>query len=536
MPSETETPPPLDRSSTWAPLAHPVFRNLWFASLTANVCMWMNDVAAAWTMTTLAPDPVWVALVQSAATLPVFLLGLPSGAMADIIDRRRWFTFTQVWVAVTGVLLSVLAFADVLNAPLLLLLVSVNGVGLAMRWPVFSAIVPEVVPRSELTSALALNAISMNASRIAGPIVAGAILAAFGSPWVFGLNALLSVGAALVIWRWKNTPRVSALPGERFIGAMRVGLQYVVQSPRLRVVLLRIFVFFLQSTALVALLPLVARQAEGGGGAGAYTLLLASMGVGAVLAGTVLPRLRDRFTRDQLVLYGTLMHAAATATVAVSPNALLSAPMMALSGAGWITVANTLTLSAQLALPDWVRARGMAIYQTALMAGSTGGAALWGQVASLTTLRTSLLSAAVSALVLLVLLRGRRVEGQAEEDLTPHPVFRSPTPAHEIHPDEGPVMVTIDYVVDPDDAAAFTELMRESRRSRLRQGALSWGLFRDSTDPRHWMEYYVDESWVEHLRRFDRVTAAEVLLYDRRRAFHRGDAPPKVSRFVGQGL
>jgi MFS family permease len=526
--------PPAADTRAFAPLADPVFRMLWVAWLTANVCMWMNDVAAAWLMTQITPDPAWVALVQTASTLPVFLLGLPSGAMADIVDRRRWFMFTQFWVAATAVLLCALAFADALNAPLLLFLVFVNGVGLALRWPVFAAIVPEVVPRAQLSAALALNGVAMNASRIAGPIVAGALLASLGSPWVFALNALLSVGTAFIIFRWRNVARASALPGERFVGAMRVGLQYVRQSPRLRVILLRIFVFFLQSTALVALLPLLARQI--GGGAGTYTLLLASMGVGAIVAGLAMVRLRAAWTRDRLVTLGTVVHAAATVAAALSDSVWLTAPAMAAAGAAWITAANSLTLAAQFALPDWVRARGMSIYQMALMAGAAGGAALWGQVASRTDLRTGLLASAALALALVLLLRGRRIDDHGEEDLTPQGVQPELKPAIPIEAHDGPVMVTIEYLIDEADRPVFVELMQDLRRMRLRSGALSWGLFRDSADPRRHVEYFVDESWVEHLRRFDRVTASDLALRARRNALHRGDGPPKVQRYVAESM
>jgi MFS family permease len=526
--------PPAADTRAFAPLADPVFRMLWVAWLTANVCMWMNDVAAAWLMTQITPDPAWVALVQTASTLPVFLLGLPSGAMADIVDRRRWFMFTQFWVAATAVLLCALAFADALNAPLLLFLVFVNGVGLALRWPVFAAIVPEVVPRAQLSAALALNGVAMNASRIAGPIVAGALLASLGSPWVFALNALLSVGTAFIIFRWRNVARASALPGERFVGAMRVGLQYVRQSPRLRVILLRIFVFFLQSTALVALLPLLARQL--GGGAGTYTLLLASMGVGAIVAGLGMVRLRAVWTRDWLVTLGTVVHAAATVAAALSDSVWLTAPAMAAAGAAWITAANSLTLAAQFALPDWVRARGMSIYQMALMAGAAGGAALWGQVASRTDLRTGLLASAALALALVLLLRGRRIDDHGEEDLTPQGVQPELKPAIPIEAHDGPVMVTIEYLIDEADRPVFVELMQDLRRMRLRSGALSWGLFRDSADPRRHVEYFVDESWVEHLRRFDRVTASDLALRARRNELHRGDGPPKVQRYVAESM
>jgi MFS family permease len=530
-----ETPESTEPGSAWSPLAHPVFRMLWLAWLTANLCMWMNDVASAWLMTSLSSSPVMVALVQSASTLPVFLLGLPSGAMADIVDRRRWFMGTQLWVATTATLLALSSWLDALSAPVLLTLVFANGIGLALRWPVFAAIVPELVPRRDLSAALALNGVAMNMSRIVGPIAAGAILAGLGSTYVFALNAVLSIGAAAIIHRWHYNPRVSALPGERFVGAMRVGLQYVSQSPRLRVVLLRIFVFFLQSTALIALLPLVAKSLHGGG-AGTFTLLLACVGAGAIVVGLGLQRLRARLNRDQLVMWGTVVHASATAVVAFSPHVALVAAALFASGAAWISVANSLTVSAQLALPDWVRARGMAIYQMALMAGNAAGAALWGQVASITSVRSSLIGAAALALTLLILLWRQRVEGHSEEDLTPRRVWTEPKAEIPIHPDDGPVMVTIEYLVDEADAYAFTEVMRDSRRSRLRHGALSWGLFRDSTDPRRYVEYFVDESWVEHLRRFDRVTAFDVLLRERRVAFHRGAEPPKIRRYVAQSL
>lgn len=225
----------------------------------ANICLWMSDVAAAWMMTSLTSTPLWVALVQTASSLPVFLLGLPSGALADILDRKRYFLVTQIWVAVVASLLSLTIFLGVLSPPLLLALVFANGIGLAMRWPVFSAIVPELVPRPQLPAALALNGVSMNASRIIGPLVAGALIASVGSAWVFLLNAVLSLVAAVVITRWKRLHTPHPLGRERLGSAMRIGLQYVSQSRHLKGVLVRIFIFFFTSTALVALLPLLAR-------------------------------------------------------------------------------------------------------------------------------------------------------------------------------------------------------------------------------------------------------------------------------------
>ncbi|HEV7913435.1 MAG TPA: MFS transporter [Albitalea sp.] len=522
--------------SAWIPLTQPVFRMLWGVWVTANVCMWMNDVAAAWLMISLSPSPVMVALVQSASTLPVFLLGLPSGALADILDRRQYFMVTQIWVAAVALLICAVVALDAMTAPLLLALTFANGVGLAMRWPVFAAIVPELVPRHQLTAALALNGVAMNASRIVGPIVAGATIASAGSAYVFALNALLSVGAAFVIRRWRRERKVSALPGERFVGAMRVGLQYVRQSRRMHAVLLRVSLFFLQSMALLGLLPLIAKGLHGGGAA-AYTVLLACMGAGAIVSAMFLPRLRaSSVSRDDLVTWGTALQATAMLVVSIAPSLWVAAPAMVVAGAAWLSAANSLTVSAQLALPDWVRARGMSIYQMALMGSSALGAALWGQVATWTDVRTSLVAASVGAIACLLVTRRFQVESGIVEDLTPAEFARPAGTDIDVDPDEGPILITIEYLIDSARTAEFLEVMQETRRNRLRHGMLSWSLFRDTAVAGRYIEHFVDESWVEHLRHFERMTAFDVALRERRMSFQIGDRPPEVSRYIAQPL
>ncbi|MBU7572542.1 MAG: MFS transporter [Hydrogenophaga sp.] len=517
-----------DSLSPIAPLRLPVFRMLWTTWLMANICMWMSEVAAAWMMTSLTTKPLWVALVQTAATLPVFLLGLPSGALADNLDRKRYFLFTQLWVAAVATLLSVVIFLDVMTPPLLLVLIFANGIGMAMRWPVFSAIVPELVPRSQLPAALGLNGVSMNASRIIGPLVAGALIASAGSAWVFLFNALLSIGAAIIISRWKREHTPNPLGRERLGSAMRVGLQYVAQSYLLKGVLLRISIFFFHSTALMALLALIARGMQDGG-AGTFTLLLAAMGAGAIASTAFLPRLRRRYSRDGLVLRGAAVQATAMAVMAVTHQLWIAVPAMFLGGAAWITVANTLSVSIQMGLPDWVRARGMSIYQMSIMGGSAAGAALWGQVATWTSVPICLGIAAVSGISAMAAVNRWMPDAGLEDDLTPKRIF--PAPSTPEPPGHGHVMVSIEYRVDPARAAEFRLLMlNESRRGRLRHGALSWELLHDINDPGRFVEVIVDESWTDHLRRFDRVTAADVALRDRKLAFHLGDEPPRVTR------
>jgi len=527
-----ETPiaqPPLEPVAAWDPMKRPVFRMLWATWLVANICMWMNDVAAAWLMTSMTTSPIWVALVLSAATLPVFLLGLPSGALADILDRRRYLIFTQFWVAVVATLLGVMVVWGQMTPLLLLMLTFANGVGLAMRWPVFAAIMPELVPRRELPAALALNGVSMNASRIIGPLVAGALIASAGTEWVFALNAVLSVVSGLLIMRWQREHVPSPLGRERLVSAMRVGMQFVWQSNRLRAVLLRVSLFFFHSTAVLAMLPLVARQLPGGD-AGTFTLLLAAMGVGAIVAALNLRRLRQLMPRDTLVLRATILQSLSTVAVALAPNVWVAVSAMLLNGAAWITCANSLSVSAQLALPDWVRARGMSMYQMAIMGASASGAALWGQLATLSSIQVGLLVAAVSGTATMLLAQRQVVDLSIEEDLTPSREFK--VPVADAPPAIGRVVVTIEYIIDPARGEEFRALMQESRRSRLRQGALEWALLRDIGHPERYLEQITDESWTEHLRRFDRVIASDVALRERKLAFHTPEEPPHVTRRV----
>jgi quinol monooxygenase YgiN len=310
---------------------------------------------------------------------------------------------------------------------------------------------------------------------------------------------------------------------------MRVGLQYVWQSSRLRAILLRISLYFLHSTALLALLPLVARSLPGGQ-AGTFTVLLASMGGGAIVAALLMPRIRAWLPLQERVLVGTAIQAAAAVVVAFAPNIYVAVPAMVLSGTAWITVANSLTVAAQMALPDWVRARGMSIYQMALMGSTAVGAALWGQVATWAGIQVALAISAVTAVVLMAAAQRLVVDRGTEEDLTPSRVFK--VPEMQAPPRAGRIRVNIEYRIDPARTDDFLALMQESRRSRLSQGALDWQLLHDLYDPARFIEQITDESWTEHLRRFDRVTASDVQLRDRRLSFHVGEEPPLVTRFL----
>jgi MFS family permease len=527
----TPDAPEMQRPGAWTPLRDRTFRILWLVWVASNVSMWMNDVAAAWLMTSLTTSPTLIALVQTASSLPVFLLGLPSGALADIIDRRRYFMVTQFWVAANAAVLYLVSIAGLLNAHVLLLLVFTNGIGLAMRWPVYAAIVPELVPRSQLPAALALNAVAVNFSRVVGPLFAGLIIASLGSQYVFALNFVVALIAAVAISRWKRVSKPSVLPGERFLGAMRLGWQYVRESQRMKDALVRTSVFFLHATALFALMPLVAKR-FGEGGATTYTVLLSCIGVGAIAAATQLQRARARFNRDQLAFGGTVIQSLGTGVVAFAPNELIAGVAMVFSGAAWILVANSVTIAAQLALPDWVRARGMAIYQMSIMGGTAFGAFIWGKLADLTSVPISLAVCSASLLAGLSLTHRRTLEGA--EDLTPTHPWDEPKPAKEIALDDGPVMITLEYLIDPQKGPEFEILMAESRSARLRQGAVSWGLFEDVGVPGRYVEYFACDTWADYLRRFDRFTAQDERLKEMRHAFHLGTNPPRISRLIAK--
>jgi MFS family permease len=407
----------MDKSARRAPspLADPAFRMLWLAWLTGNMSMWMHDVTASWNMSQLSNSPTMVALVQAAASLPLFLLGLPSGALADRLNRRHFYAFAQAWVAVVAVALAVMSATDTLSAPWLLLLSLANGIGLALRFPVFSALVADTASREQLPAALTLNALAINLTRIAGPLLAGLLMASLGTAVVFALNAVMSTVACLMILRAPLRPVPVRGPHAHLWESMAAGLRFARGSRTMQAILLRVFVFFVQSVGLIALLPLVARQLDPS--AATYTTMLTAMGAGAVAAGLALPRLPGLAKRDRVVDVGVLLYSAATVAAALAPNPWLLAIALAVSGAVWLCAVNTMTMSAQLVLPEPLRARGMAIYQMAVMGGSAGGAALWGKVASLTSVGTSLLLSAGLAVILLLLTR--RVTLEADEAHTP---------------------------------------------------------------------------------------------------------------------
>lgn len=384
-----------------SPLGNPVFRLLWLAWFTAHLCMWMNDVGAGWIMSSVTDDPLLIALVQTASSLPIFFLGLPVGALADMVDRRRFFIFTQFWGAAVGVLFALAYVFGHLGPTLILLLVLANGVALALRWPVYSALMPTAVPREQLRGALALTSIAANSARIVGPLLAGVLIASAGPFWVFASNGVLCAITGTLLLRSKFRPPVSAAGRTALLPAMVAGLHYIRASVAVRLILVRALVFFMQGIVPVALMPLIARGLPGSG-AETFGALLSAMGIGAVLGALFITRLARRFRSQTLLRSGRIMHAAAVLVVAHAPSVLIAFPAMVVTGVGWMMVGNTMTSSLQLRVPDQVRARVMSVYQMVIMGAAALGSALWGKVAGMTSLPTSLQLSVVVSLVLLL--------------------------------------------------------------------------------------------------------------------------------------
>ncbi|HEU0222483.1 MAG TPA: MFS transporter, partial [Paracoccaceae bacterium] len=519
-------------ASAWAPFAHASFAVLWTATVISNIGTWMHDVASGWLMTSLAPSPLMVALVQAATTAPVFLFALGAGALADLVDRRRLLIVVMAFLAIATLILGLLVLFELMGPWILLVFTFLSGAGAAFVAPAWQSIVPHLVPRSELQPAVALNSVGINISRAIGPALAGVIIAGAGISWPYLLNVFSFVIVIAALLWWRPPPRrESLLPAERFWGAIRSGLRYARASGPMRATLVRAVAFFLFASAYWALLPLIARQ-ELEGGPELYGIMLGAVGFGAVGGALFLPRLKKRLGADGLVAAGT----AGTALVLVV-FALIKRPEAAtivslIAGASWIAVLSSLNVSAQVALPDWVRARGLSVFITIFFGSMTLGSMIWGQAASWFGIPAALLLAAAGAIVCAVLSWPFKLQQGAGLDLSPSSHWPAPVVAGEVRPDRGPVMVTVDYTVEPARAAEFVVAMDDLRAARQRDGAYAWGLFEDVAAPGRYVECFLEESWLAHLRHHERVTEADRAIQDGARAFHIGEGGPRVTHYL----
>jgi MFS family permease/quinol monooxygenase YgiN len=533
--SETSRSATAAESDLRAPLRWPVFRGLFVASIASNVGTWMHDVGAAWMMTTLSASPAVVALVPAAAALPIVALALPAGALADVLDRRRLLIATQVWMIATSALLGMMTLAGLVNAPILIAATLALGIGTALTGPAWQAILPELVGRREVPAALALNGLAINAARAVGPAIGGLIVAGHGPAAAFLLNAVSFAGVIVVLRRWDRPARRGPLPAETLLGAVVAGVRYARHAAGLRAVLARAAAFTLFASALWALLPTLVRHPLGGGALD-YGLLLACIGAGAVAAAFVLPRLRAVTAPEVQVTAAGLLMAAALGAMAFLREPAALAGVMVAAGIAWIVALTALHAAAQAALAPWVRGRGLAVLLLVTFAGLAGGSVLWGLVAAHAGVDAGFALAAAGMVVAVAATSRLRLPAGQGHD--PAPPCRWPAGGIADDPEtaRGTVLVTVEYRIDPADAAAFAAAMGDVRTFRMRDGAIRWDLLSDPSQPGRYLESFLVDSWTEHLRQHDRLTDADRATEEKARRFHAGPQPPIVSHFVARDL
>jgi predicted MFS family arabinose efflux permease len=513
------------------PFRHRSFAVIWTATLVSNVGGWMYSAASGWLMTSLNPDPLIVALVQAASSLPICLFAIPAGALADIFDKRKYLIVVEsLTTAVSAVYAVIVGFGLATPANLLLFTFLIGAAG-AMTVPAWQAVVPQLVPKDDLTPAIAANSVGVNISRALGPALGGAVISAYGIVAPFWVNAISNLGivGALLWWRPK-TASGTILPAERFGQAILVGLRYARHNPHLRATLVRAAGFFLFASAYWALLPLVARQ-QIAGGPSLYGILLGVIGVGAVCGAFVLPYLKDRLGPDRLMALGALGQAAAMVLYGVAFEPLLAIAASFIAGATWIAALATLSVSAQVALPDWVRGRGLALYTTVFFGCLTLGSAVWGEVAVRVGLPNAHYIAALGAFAAVIATWPWKLQTASGIDLSPSMHWPAPLTARAIAHDRGPVLVTVEYRIRPQDREPFLEALAELEHARRRDGAYAWGIFEDAAVEGRMVETFLVESWMEHLRQHERFTNADRVLQDTVGKFNQSDAP-KVTHFI----
>jgi MFS family permease len=516
--------------SPWGALHYGVFRWLWLATVVNNVGGWMYNAASGWLMTSLNPDPFVVSLVQVANSLPLFIFALPAGALADMIDKRRFILVLEILTTVFCTAFALLVAWNRVTPVVLLVFTALIGTLAAIETPAWQAITPLLVPKPALSSAIALNSLGVNISRVVGPALTGVLILAAGIASPFWVNAVSNLGVIFVILAWRPpAQRAEVLPPEHFSAAVRAGLRYARNHGPLRAALARAAGFFVAASAYWALLPVLART-QLHGAATLYGVLLGVLGAGAVAGALALPRLKERLGPDGLVVAGELGTAAALVLFALAHSAPLAIIACAIAGGSWILVLATLNVAAQLALPEWVRGRGLAVYATVFFGTMSLGSALWGFAATRVGVSSAHLIAAAVALLAIPLTWRWRLQGVGELDLAPSAHWPAPVLAQPVDADAGPVLVSIEYRIDPKDRVAFLAAVTRLARTRRRDGAYSWGVFEDSAHQGRMLETYLVDSWLEHLRQHERTTRADRVLEDRVRAFTH--EPPRVTHYV----
>ena len=514
------------RQSLVAPLKKPAFAALWVAGIVSGIGTAMQTVAATWTVMSLDPSPGMVAAMQAAASAPLFLVGLPAGVLADIVDRRLLLITANAWMAVTAAILAVVAGANAAGVIVMIGATFAIGLGAAAAAPAVQAIVPELAEGPLLAPAVALNSIGMNVARTIGPALGGLALAAIGAPWVFGLNALSTVAVIAALAFWRRKPTVRRLPPEHFVSATRASLRYVAFAPDVRRVLGQAAAFFLFASAPWALLPLVASNQLALGASG-YGTLLGALGMGAVVTALVLGRLQAALGTAKLSALATAACASCSVVLGLVSSEWQALAALALFGGGWITVLTILNVGVQTSVAGWIRARMLAIYVVVYFGTFAAGSVLWGQVATLVGVPSALAGAAVLGLVAAASFLLLPHKSTDPADLA-SAAAAEPTLVADARGMGGAVLVSTDYSIPARDAARFGEALWALRAARRRNGALSWRHWRDPSDPGFHRESFVVESWTEYQRQTVRQTVGDQTLEQAVAAIAKSDGATRI--------
>lgn len=520
-----------NRTGAFAPFASRGFLVLWFATVLSNIGTWMHDVGAGWLMTSLTSSTVFVAMVQTATTLPIFLFALPAGALADIVDKRKLLISVQIMMGLAAFGLGYVVAVGQITPTLLLLFTFIMGIGAALTAPAWQAIVPNLVPKELLQQAVAINSVGINISRALGPAIGGIILG-YSLSLPFFLNALSFTVVVCALFWWKPESKTpSLLPSESLFSAMRVGVRYALHSTPLKATLIRAISFFLFASAYWSLLPLIARDLLNGD-ANFYGLMMGAVGLGAVSGAFILPSLKSRFSADLLVAAGTVGTAICMVVLATITNPVIAIGCCFIAGASWLAVLTSLNVSAQVALPEWVRARGLAVFVTVFFGGMSIGSLIWGGLSGVFGIDGALIIASVCSIAAIPLSFKHKLQVGAQMNLAPSMHWPQPIIDPSTQPDRGPVMVTIEYLIKPENRDAFLLEIYELREHRYRDGAYSWGLFEDTEAPGRYLEYFLVESWLEHMRQHARVTHSDAAIQKAIKALHDSKEKPAVHHYI----
>jgi MFS family permease len=516
--SNRETLNPPTSSSLWRPLGKPLFRNLLVADVVSDIGTFMQSVGAAWLMVSLGAGPMYVALTQTASSLPYFLLALPAGSAGDIVDRRRLILYTEGWMVGVAVVLAALTIGGLITPWLLLGLTFALSAGDAFETPTWRAVLPELVGKEDLAAASALNGIEFNLARAVGPALAGLVISAAGIATAFVVNVVSFLGVIWVIARWKRPVRKRTAPAETLTGATVAAIRYIRNSPAIRALMLRTGAGMFFASALFALLPTVAQGVSKS--AIGYGLLLGCFGAGAVLGALVMQPLRARWSTEVVVSVGVTVLGVAVVATGVLHRLSTLGPVILIGGAAWILFISIVNALIQNLAPDWVRARVLAVFILVSQGGMAFGSAAWGAVAQRAGVRTALLWAGLGAIGTTVLALFAKLP-EATLDLSPWNHWRMPVVVKEagLELDGGPVLVTVEYIVILERRANFVEAIHEYERIRRRDGATRWGIFHDLEAGDRYLEIFLVNSWAEHQRQHERLTQADRELEQRLRGY-----------------